>query len=254
MTWFWIYWYFEGRAKRISWQIGCQLWDSLSPVSRDSKVQPWVISGWPRLSPGSASFYQRSCWETKDLWFSYLLFWDQESDQLNQSKRYCTVSLTWRRTMVKHSLPSKVSFRFAFFSKVHWFPLLERWSHQPTFRKKKVNPISWRLSYGACYLRNTDVLIKWKDRQSKLANAERISPWMLWQQFILVTRQHCITSSELFQFLTACVSKDLERLIWKNSVCKPKSLKIKICNLESVNWQYATFCPQIPHLPFQENQ
>ena len=214
-----MYWYFEGRAKRISWQIGCQLWDSLSPVSRDSKVQPWVISGWPRLSPGSASFYQQSCWEKKDLWFSYLLFWDQESGQLNQSKRYCTVSLTWR-TMVKHSLPSKVSFRFAFFSKVHWFPFLERWSHQPTFiylffflifiylaaeslscgtwelvpwpgikpsppvswaqsfshwtnrefpslllGGKKVNPISWRLSYGTCYLKNTDVLIKWKDRQ-----------------------------------------------------------------------------------------
>lgn len=90
--------------------------------------------------------------------------------------------------------------------------------------------------------------------KSKLANAERISPWMLWQQFILVTRQHCITSSELFQFLTAYVSKDLERLIWKNSVCKPKSLKTKICHLESVNWQYAMFCPQTPHLPFQENQ
>lgn len=54
--------------------------------------------------------------------------------------------------------------------------------------------------------------------KSRLADAERVFPWMLWQQFVLVTKQRCITSSELFQFLTAYVSKDLERLTQKNMV------------------------------------
>lgn len=61
---------------------------------------------------------------------------------------------------------------------------------------------------------------------------------MLWQQFILVTRQHCVTSSELFQFLTAYISKDLERLK-EHTVCELQCLKTKTYNFESVKWSYA---------------
>lgn len=31
--------------------------------------------------------------------------------------------------------------------------------------------------------------------KGKLAHKERISPWMLWQTFVLVAKQHCVTSS-----------------------------------------------------------
>lgn len=60
---------------------------------------------------------------------------------------------------------------------------------------------------------------RWPFNEEPWRCRENIS-MMLWQQFVLVTPQHCITGSELFQFLAAYVSKDLESLAaWRNRVC-----------------------------------